>query len=223
MPAKIEELVARQVRKSEVSRERKIKAGKMPANPVITISRSMGSGGRIIARKLADDLDFSLWDRELLDAIAAEAEIPPRIVEMFDEKMVSEILVLVHSALGNHLLEKFLYLRHLARVVAGIASIGNAVILGRGVNFLLPNALNVRIDASLERRIRNMMSYETCSRTAARDKIKRSDRERMHYLYSTFGREKVEGFHYDVSIWMEKFTPDSAAEIIKTGLAGMGK
>ena len=54
----------------------------------------------------------------------------------------------------------FIYIRHLTKAVAVIAKLGNAIILGRGANFLLPEALNVRIDASDEHRIQNMMSYE---------------------------------------------------------------
>lgn len=218
MPKSVGELVVRQVRRSDLSRERKVKIGERHVNPVITISRSMGSGGRIVARQLADDLGFSLWDRELLDAIAEEAAIPPEVVEMFDEKTVSDISILVRAAMGDHVLEKFLYLRHLARTVSAIASVGNAVILGRGVNFLLPNALNVRIDASLEKRIENMMRYEACSREAALEKIRKSDRVRRQFLLSIFGREKVDRFHYDLSIWMEKFTAPAAAQVIETAL-----
>ncbi|MCX6375727.1 MAG: cytidylate kinase-like family protein [Armatimonadetes bacterium] len=189
-------------------------------NPVITISRTMGSGGRIVARKLADDLGFSLWDKELIDAIAAASEMPKSIVEAFDEKTISEIRLLIYAVLGNYDLSGFMYLKHLTRMAAAIASVGNAVILGRGVNFLLPNALNIRMDASLERRIENMVSYEGEDRHKAEGKIRKSDRERERFVMDVFGKERVRSFNYDVSLWLDKFTAAEAVEIIKVAYRG---
>lgn len=215
MPRSIEELLVQQIRKSELTRERRIEAGQPCVNPVITISRSMGSGGRIVAGKVAEDLGFSLWDKELLDTIARGAAVSRRVVEAFDEKTVSEIVLLAHAAFGNRQMGDFVYGRHLARAVAEIASLGNAVILGRGANFLLPNALHVRIDASLERRIENMMNYESIDRRSAEARLRKSDKERARFVMRVFGKERVQDFRYDVAICMDKFTPDEAAEIIE--------
>ena len=220
MPKSIERLAVAQLRKSELAREQRIESGQVIVNPVITISRTMGSGGRIVARKLADDLGFSLWDKELIDAIAAASEMPKSIVEAFDEKTISEIRLLIYAVLGKYDLSGFMYLKHLTRMAAAIASVGNAVILGRGVNFLLPNALNIRMDASLERRIENMMSYEGEDRHKAEGKIRKSDRERERFLRDVFGKERVRSFNYDVSLWMDKFTAAEAVEIIKVAYTG---
>lgn len=220
MPKSIERLAVAQLRKSELAREQRIESGQVIVNPVITIRRTMGSGGRIVARKLADDLGFSLWDKELIDAIAAASEMPKSIVEAFDEKTISEIRLLIYAVLGKYDLSGFMYLKHLTRMAAAIASVGNAVILGRGVNFLLPNALNIRMDASLERRIENMMSYEGEDRHKAEGKIRKSDRERERFLRDVFGKERVRSFNYDVSLWMDKFTAAEAVEIIKVAYTG---
>jgi len=218
MPRYIDELVAQQVRRSELARGLKAEAGMPCPNPVITISRRMGSGARIVAAKLAQELGWSLWDRELLEAVAQDAHVSKRVVEAFDEHAVSEIEALARSMLGDYEVGGFLYLKHLARAVATIAKLGNAIILGRGANLLLPQAMNIRIDASDERRIANMMAYEQLTRREAEEKIHRSDRERLEYLISTFGRDKVENARYDLTIWMDEFDTDDAVEIIKTAL-----
>jgi len=215
MPRSIEALAVERLRESEAARRQRIKAGQVIVNPVITISRTAGSGGRIIARKLADDLGFSLWDKELIDAIARRSEMPSEIVEAFDEKTISEVELLIYAVLGKYELTGFMYLKHLTRIAAAVASVGNAVILGRGVNFLLPHALNVRLDASLDIRIANMMRYESDDRETAEHKIVKSDKERERFVKRTFGAERVKAFHYDVSLWMDKFTAPGAAEIIK--------
>ena len=110
MPKSIERLAVAKLRESELAREHRIESGQVIVNPVITIRRTMGSGGRIVARKLADDLGFSLWDKELIDAIAAASEMPKSIVEAFDEKTISEIRLLIYAVLGNYDLTGFMYL-----------------------------------------------------------------------------------------------------------------
>lgn len=218
MPRYIEELVSQQVHRSEIARQRAQETGKACAHPVITISRGMGSGARIIAGKLAHDLGWSLWDKDLLDAMAEDASVSRRVVEEFDEHTKSEIELFARAALGDHEVGGFIYVKHLAHAVAAIARLGNAVILGRGANFLLPRALNVRIDASYDRRIANMMTYEDLTREQAEEKIRQSDKDREHFVIKAFGKDKVESAHYDLSIWMDEFTNDDAVEIIKTAL-----
>ena len=215
----IEELVSQQVRRSELARSKEIsETGRPCVNSVVTISRRMGSGARVIAGKLARDLGWSLWDKELLDAIAADGAVSRKVVEAFDEKTISEIELFARGALGDYDMAGFLYPMHLAHALAAIAKLGNAIILGRGANFILPHTLNVRIDASDDRRIQNMMSYENHTYEQAQVKIHESDREREHFLSKVFGRERVLSFNYDITIWMDDFTADDAAEIIKTAI-----
>lgn len=214
----IEEMVGQQLKRSELARQRLAESGKPCISPVITLSRRMGSGARIVARKLAEDLGWSLWDKELMDAIAEDANVSRKVAESFDEKTYSELELFARGALGDHEMSGFIYIRHLTKAVAVIAKLGNAIILGRGANFLLPEALNVRIDASDEHRIQNMMSYEDLTREQAEIRLHESDKEREAFLIQTFGKERVRAYHYDLEIWMDKFSTDDAVRIIKTAL-----
>lgn len=216
MRRSVEEMVAEQLRHSELAREQRTEGGHGVTNPVITISRSMGSGGLIVARKLVEDLGFSLWDKELIDLIALDAEIPAKVVEAFDEKAFSEIELVVLGALGDYDSAGFMYGKHLARTVAMIASVGNAIILGRGANYLLRNALNIRMDASLDKRIANMLQYENIDRHAAEAKLHQSDKERRQFILKVFGKEKFNCSHFDLCLWMDEFSTADAAAIIET-------
>ena len=219
MPRNIEQLVSEQVRRAEIAREQAAETGGPYTRPVVSISRGMGSGARVIAGKLAEELGWSLWDKNMLDAIAENAHVSRRVVEAFDEKTVSEIEVLVKAVFGDHETGGFVYARHLARAVAAVATLGNAIILGRGANLLLPDALSIRIDASDERRVQNMMSYESLTRDEAVAKIRKSDKERRSFLVNTFGKERVEHVCYDLTIWMDKFGTEGAVGIIKAAIA----
>lgn len=214
MPKQLDQLISQQIRRSEIARQRGIKSGAVCKSCVITISRRMGSGARIIAGKLADELGWSVWDKELVNAIAENAEISNVMAEAFDERSLSEMELLVRAIMGQHRIAGFVYAKHLAKAVASISKLGNAIILGRGANFLLPDALHIRIDASDCLRINNMMEYEGLTREQAEKKIKDSDRIRLNFLRATYGKNQVKDFHYDLTLWMDRFTNDQAVKII---------
>ena len=218
-PKSIEELVRSQLHRSQITVEPG-EVVKPCTGPVVTISRSMGSGARIIAQKLAEDIGWAVWDKELLDQVAENAHIRQEIVESFDEKRRSELELLVEAVLGNPVPDGFLYNKHLARVILEIACTGNSIFIGRGANFLLPKALNIRIDAPFAIRVSNMMEFESLSHEEAEAKIKASDKERKRFLVSTYGKDRVANFNYDISLWMEKLTNEDAVNVIKALLAG---
>ena len=42
---------------------------------IITIGREFGSGGRELGKRLADELGFDYYDREILEQVAKESEL----------------------------------------------------------------------------------------------------------------------------------------------------
>lgn len=223
MPRYIEELVSKQVRRSEMAGQKDVEANEHLIKPMITIERGMGSGARIVAEKLANEIGWSLWDEELVEAVAKDASVSQRVVQAFDEKTKSDIELIARAALGDTELSGFVYATHLAKAVASIAKLGNAIILGRGAHFLLPDALHLHIDASFDYRAKNMMKFEDLSHAAAVNKIRESDKERRNFLIRLFGKSRVENTVYDMSIWMDRFDNDTAAGIIKAAIKGIFK
>lgn len=218
MPRYIEEIVSRQVQLSTLARRKAEAAGEPVVRPVVTMSRLMGSGARIIANKLAEDLGWSLWDRELIDAMAENADVSRHVVELFDEHTISDLELFARGALGQHEMAGFLYPKHLAKAVYAIAKLGNAIILGRGANFILADALSVRVEASMDRRIENMVQYENMPRSQAEAHIHQSDRERQHFLERVFGKSHIEACSYDLTLCMDHLSNDDAVTIIKTAI-----
>lgn len=64
----------------------------------------------------------------------------------------------ISSLVNDRYLWPGVYLDHLMKVIAAIASHGNAVIIGRGANFLIPqeNRLSVRVIAPFDCRVKNV-------------------------------------------------------------------
>ena len=54
---------------------------------LVSISRTYGSGGHEIGRRLAERLGIGFVDRELLDHIAAEKGVDVKNLERYDERL----------------------------------------------------------------------------------------------------------------------------------------
>lgn len=184
--------------------------------PVVTISRQMGAGGTEVAQKLAEMLGepWRVWDQQIIDAIANHAEVRREIVQSLDEHAQGEIDTVVKSLLGIGGIETPSYRKHLAEVILSIERAGFAIILGRGANFLLPRALNVRLRASLPVRIQRVMEQMKLTREQAEHAIRDSDRQRAAFVRQTFGRNIDEDGAYDLIIYTDDLSTEGTARII---------
>lgn len=59
---------------------------------VITVARQYGSGGRFVAKKLAERLGIPYYDKELLTLAAKESGICEEMFEDHDEKPTRSLL-----------------------------------------------------------------------------------------------------------------------------------
>ena len=64
----------------------------MKTNTIITIGREFGSAGREIGRKIAEDFEIKLYDKEMLARAAKESGICEEIFESHDEKPTNSFL-----------------------------------------------------------------------------------------------------------------------------------
>lgn len=197
------------------------KRERMPmVRPVVTISRQMGTGGAEVAQKLVEMLGppWQMWDQQIIDAIANHADVRKEMVQSLDEHAQNEIDTVVKSLLGVGGIEAPGYRRHLAEVLLTIERAGFAVILGRGANFVLPRALNVRLKASLPVRVQRVMQQRNLSRHQAEQAIRESDKQREAFVRQMFGRDIDEDGAYDMVIYTDDLPPEGVAQIIYTAV-----
>jgi cytidylate kinase len=197
-------------------------AGAPPRRPlVITVARQLGSGGRRIAEVLASRLRLPLWDRQILDAVAGESTVgySARVFNVLDEQSQSDVEALAEALLGAP--TKDVYLHLLPRAILTIAR-QDAIILGRGAHLLLPEALRVRVEASVETRVRNLMRFEEDSEASARERIRKTDEARERFLRELEDRLKrrhparERRLPYDLIINTDGFDVQQAANIVLT-------
>ena len=212
----MEKLVERAIQRSLVERVTKHKI-KNVYHPDIVINREPGSGGRIVAKKLAKKLGWQLLDETLMDQLAEELGIPVGEFKSVDEHSRSWLVDTLHSMLNKNYVSDIRYINHLKRIIAHAAKKGDLVIVGRGANHILPpdKCLNVRITASLATRIENTLKYEDKkSKLEAESWVKKIESERHRFIRQYFGKNPYNPWYYDLVISTDHLSLDQAVDLI---------
>ena len=180
--------------------------------PVITISSEPGSGGRVIARGLAERLTIDLFDRDIIKEIAESAHISGAVIETMEKERLSGIKDFISSLVNDRYLWPGVYLDHLMKVVAAIASHGNAIIVGRGANFLIPtkNRLSIRVIAPLETRVKNVAVEFGVTREEAKRRVINRENRRSAFIRQSFNADVADPRNYDLVVNTHKLTIDAA-------------
>lgn len=185
--------------------------------PIITLSREMGSGGRPIAYLVAKKLGplWEVYHQKIIAQIQEETNLEEELVRQVDEDNIPLIQQLIDNAMGKKFLNLSGYYKHLVKVLSTIGQRGHAIIIGRGANFLLPNALKIRVVCEMEQRIRWIMKYERVPQKEALRRIQESDEKRTCFTKSLFSHDPRKAHHYDMVIRTGKtLSIEDAADII---------
>jgi cytidylate kinase len=166
---------------------------------IITIEREYGCGGGEIAQRLAEHLDWKLWDQLLTEEIARLADCPKAVVEKREERNDPLYYRLFKSFLrGSYegsinahklkLVDSECILEFTVKVVEHAASAGNCVIVGRGSQLILrdhPDALRVFLYAPREEKMRRLLSRGKTEQQA-HELVDTVDRERADFIEKYF-------------------------------------
>ena len=180
--------------------------------PVITISSEPGSGGRLIARGLANRLNIDLFDRDIVKEISESAHISGAVIETMEKDRLSGIKDFISSLVNDRYLWPGVYLDHLMKVVAAIASHGNAIIVGRGANFLIPaeDRLSVRVISPLEIRVKNVAKEFGVTREEAKRRVINRENRRSAFIRQSFNADVADPRNYDLVVNTQKLDIDAS-------------
>ena len=202
----------------------------------ITVEREYGSGGALIARRLAERLGWKLWDQELTAEIARIARVDPKAAKECDER-VDPLVYRLFKVFARGSYERALPVEGsasgfdtdqmvdlLRKVVEDVASRGNCVIVGRGAPFILrdhPDAFHVFVYASREEKILRIKSIGKTEKEAAQ-LVSEIDAERASFIRHYFGSEWPCRALYNVMI-NSKFGDEYVVEMILEHIAALEK
>lgn len=206
----------------EVKDKRIIHNGKTLKNrlsPVITISREWGAGGTEIVKQLQEKLGspWLIWDKQIIGEIAKRAEVRNDIVRSIEDKSFSVFESFFKGFFMREDLTQNEYRRHVTSILLALGHRGHAIIVGRGANFVLPQAFRVRLVASRKFRIQDMQKKEKVTEEEALFLIRQSDHERDEFVKQVFAGEINAPWNYDLCIKTNYIKPETVAEMIIQG------
>ncbi|MEJ2656319.1 MAG: cytidylate kinase-like family protein [Desulfobacterales bacterium] len=197
---------------------------------VITISRQFGAGGKTFGRQLADTLGYYYADEDIIERAVVEAYVSSdgrKIIESEPvdrfKKFISKLNLFGTSLMELPLNDKeryidgFKYFELLNLIIPKIAKDGNAVIVGRGGQFILhdfEDTYHILLIANEEDRIKFIEEHYRASGKRAVQTIKRMDKRRAN-LYSYFRRKDYDDpTLYDLVINMSLLSMDKSQELV---------
>jgi len=188
--------------------------------PWISISKQWGSGSLKLASKLADELHWQWFDKEILTTIAQHTNSREQIMSRLDEHAIGSINDYVAQMVVSEDPGQATYLHEMIRVVMSLARQGNAIIVGRGANFFLnPRfGLRVRLVAPLETRVARVAAVEGWSPTSARPQVEKNDTQQAAFIRQVFGRDIEDPLGFDLMLNMGSMDEDTAVQAILAAL-----
>ena len=177
---------------------------------IICVGRQLGSGGRIIAKQLAEDFGCKLYDKELLNLAAKESGFSERFFEQNDEqKGFLKSLFHMHAP---HISDTSFYKSNFSQeslfqfqsdAIKKAAEEGSCVFVGRCADYVLrdqKNVVNIFITANLSERIKAVMERHDCNEEVARKIINHKENARASYYNYYTGKKWGNAESYDFCI-----------------------
>ncbi len=195
---------------------------------VITISRHFGAGGRTIGEMVSEKLEYSLFDNELIQMVAVKAKVSEDIMEAIDNESGGKLQKAISGFVPKRLVDLIgknreirmheeIYVDLLEKIIREIANEGNAVIIGRGGQYILKgreDVYNILILADMEDR-RKFVAEKFRFSTMQAAKTVDIDDKRRAALYRKFGKDDYDQPElYHLVLNTSRIDMDTASELI---------
>ena len=198
----------------------------------ITISRQSGSGGHAVAERLMEYMQartpkeavpWTIFDRNLVEKVLEDHNLPKRLARFMPEDRISEISDTMDELFGLHP-PSWTLVRQLSDTILRLAELGHVIIIGRGANVItarLDYALHVRLVGSEHKRVEHMRALTGKSTQEALESVRKTDLGRKRYLRKYFDKNIDDPLLYHLVINTDLIGYDEAAQMI--GEAALGK
>ena len=208
--------------------------------PFITISRQAGTEahaiGRFIVMKLAESEDpdlntgWDLFDQKLCALIAQNKSLDADYDTLVNEKYRPDG---IHRMLFEMLIgtpQQYKIQKKIEEVILLLARLGKVVVIGRA-GFLItrnmPGAIHIRLIASMDYRIQDVMKHDHLSAEQATKKIRKIDAERAAFLKSQHNYDIHDLSQFDLVWNLDRVQipemVESLAELVRMRLQNLRK
>lgn len=178
---------------------------------IITISREFGSGGRELARRLAEELNIEYYDREIVEELAKHTAFSEEYLHEITSKRIHPLYPITIGRhfryLKNHAYEhsQHIFLEQ-SRLLKELAEKSDCVIVGRCADVVLKDYKPIRIftyadmDSKIARCRIKGGNEEHYTDQEMKQFILGMDKERAEYHQYYTGQVWGQKEHYDLCI-----------------------
>jgi len=199
----------------------------------VTISRQTGSGAHVVAEKLAaclqahtpsDARPWTVFDRNLVEKVLEDHNLPQRLARFMPEDRVSEIADTMDELFGLHP-SSWTLVRQTTETILHLAELGNVILIGRGATVITSKVdyvFHVRLVGSLEKRVAHIQELHGLNKQAALELVRREDRGRRRYLKAHFKTDLDDPLFYHLVINTDLVSYENAAQLIADAMLRRG-
>jgi cytidylate kinase len=181
---------------------------------IITICRGTKSGGEALAKRLADQLEYPILGREVLQHAAEELGV--------SEVSLREKMESAPRLWDRHAATRRVYVVAVQAALAERAVEGNLVYHGLAGQLLLkelPGVLRLRLIAPLQSRVETVMASAGLDRAGAEQFIGKVDRGRERWVKMMYGEDIYDPALYDMVINLETMAVPTPCALVSTTVA----
>jgi cytidylate kinase len=180
--------------------------------PVIAMTREMGSAGREVAQRVAEEMGLTLILHELVEHDLAEhLHVPESAVH---HRLEGGATLLERLRIGSKRLA-----RYTTAEVLDLAKRGNVVIRGWGACVILrdvPHVARIRVYTPMQARERTVMvDSRLPDRSAARRQIDENDAAHQKSLHVAYGVDRADPMLYDLVLNTERVSVDTCVALVR--------
>lgn len=196
---------------------------------VITIDRQYGSGGRIMGKKLSEELGIPFYDQEILKMASEESAVGEQFFRLNDEKAGNNLIYRAIGGLKSSLQEPSVdegltspenLFRFQAEVIRKVANESPCIIMGRCADYVLDaeakeQLIRLFVYADIPTCIRRVMEVDGVDAKEALKRVNRISKERRDYYKYYTGKEWEDMANYDLPINTTRLEVDEAVQLVK--------
>jgi cytidylate kinase len=204
---------------------------------LVTFSTRLGAPGTAVARRVAERLGFRYFDWEITSEAAAQAGVPPGVIEGSEraQSLLSRVMerLLITGVYANDeelgrlssttmasaitTLGSREYRSFVERVVVELGRQGEAVIVGHASQVILgyePGVLKILLTGSVEGRAKRLAVEEGRTQEEAMKLIVDSDEERKAFFRQAYSVDLLNPDLYDLILNLDRLSIDGAVEAV---------
>ena len=172
------------------------------AHTVITIGRQFGSGGRIVAQRVAETLHIPFYDKAVIDLAAKETGLSEAFIRQAEQKKTSSFLYNLYMSAHNLPVTDQVFIAE-SEVIRRVAGEGPCVIVGRCADYVLQRqegVLNIFLHAPLDERIFRTRETYQVDASDLRSYVLKQDKGRAAYYEHFTNRVWGQAEHFHLAV-----------------------